>query len=457
MRTSRLVSLLLVFFLLAACTPARAPQPVTVLAHPDGPLYVGDQVSFEVLAPAAAMGEAPGSVQVSFQGRELGNAGFAPYGIGGRSQATLWWVWDTRGLEPGSYNLDFTRLPENSTWTETYTLQPADRVPAPEPEAHWVTTTTVCCTLYTITGTAAERDIATLSQEADEQSAAVSAQMGNTLDSKIDIYFMSRVVGQGGFTTTSIYVSYLDTNYIGNDMPILFHHEFVHYYDSALGGGYRPAMLEEGLAVYLTGGHFKPEPLAPRAAALLDLGGYIPLTTLADDFYNQQHDIGYLEAGALVQYLLETYGWTAYNQFYRNISAPNGQKDSDVLDTALRLNLGLSFADLETAYRSYLRSQAVTPSQQTDLQLTVDFFNAARRYQQLLDPSAYFLTAWLPDGAVMRQRGIVADFLRHPDGWENRMFESMLIASQKELFSADYAAAGRTLKMTNWLLDQVAP
>jgi hypothetical protein len=455
MRNSKL-TLLLIFLLLASCAPVRPAEQITVIPHPDGPLYIGDQVSFEVLAPTMT-GDKTGSVEVAFDGQELGSAGFAPYGIGARSQATLWWVWDTRDLKPGSYTLTFTRLPENTTWAETFSLHPAGQVPSPEPGAHWVSTTTVCCNLYYITGTAAERDIATLGREADEQSAAVSAQMGTSLSGRIDIVFMSRVVGHGGFTAGSIYVSYLDDNYIGNDMSILFHHEFVHYYDNALGGVYLPAMLQEGLAVYLTGGHFKPEPLGPRAAALLDLGWYIPLTTIADDFYNQQHDIGYLEAGSLVQYLVETYGWSAFNEFYRNIPAPDNQTISAAMDTALHDHFGISFADLETGYLAYLHSQTVPEAVRTDLQMTVTFFNTVRRYQEALDPSAYYLTAWLPDGSVMLQRGIVADFLRHPEGWENRLLESLLIRSQKELFSGDYIRAERTLKWTNWIMDGIIP
>jgi hypothetical protein len=456
MRHSKLSFLLLVFLLLASCTSVRSAEQTTVITHPDGPLYVGDQVSFEILAPAET-GDKTSSIEVTFDGQELGSADFAPFGIGGRNQATLWWVWDTRDLKPGSYSLNFTRLPENTTLTETFSLHPADQVPSPEPDAYWVSTTTVCCNLYYITGTAAERDIVTLSQEADKQSAAVSAQMGSSLSKRIDIIFMSRVVGQGGFTWSGIYVSYLDTDYIGNDMNILFHHEFVHYYDNLLGGVYLPAMLQEGLAVYLTGGHFKPEPLGPRAAALLDLGWYIPLTKIADEFYNQQHDIGYLEAGALVQYLVETYGWGAFNKFYRNIPVPENQAISVVMDTALRDHFGISFADLETAYLAYLKSQSVTEDVRTDLQMTVTFFDTVRRYQEALDPSAYFLTAWLPDGSVMRQRGIVADLLRHPDRWENRLFESLLIRSQKELFGGDYKDAERTLKWMNWLLNVVIP
>ena len=449
-------TLILIFFLLSSCASIRPAEQITVITHPDGPLFVGDQVSFEVLAPAVT-DDKTGSIEVTFNGQELGSAGFAPFGIGSRNQATLWWVWDTHDLKPGSYTLTFTRLPDNTTWTESFPLHPADQVPSPEPDAHWVSTTTVCCNLYYITGTAAERDIATLSREADEQSAVVSTQMGTSLSKRMDIVFMSRVVGHGGFTGSSIYVSYLDDNYIGNDMSILFHHEFIHFYDSELGGDYLPTMLQEGLAVYLTGGHFKPEPLGPRAAALLDLGSYIPLTTIADDFYNQQHDIAYLEAGALVNYLVETYGWNAFNEFYRTIPAPESQTVSAVLDTALEDHFGLSFADLETAYLAYLQSQPVTQDERSDLQLTIAFFDTVRRYQEALDPSAYFLTAWLPDGSGMRQRGIVADFLRHSERWDNRLLESLLIRSNRELFSRDYINSERTLRWTNWLLNIITP
>jgi hypothetical protein len=444
------------FFLLVSCTPVRPTEQLTVISHPDGPLYIGDQVSFEVLSPAVTSAD-NNNVKVSFEGKELGSAGFAPYGIGERSQATLWWVWDTRSLKPGNYNLTFTRLPEDTTWTETFSLHPSDQMPSPEPGAHWSSITTVCCNLYYISGTAAERDIIPLSQEADQQSTSVAAQMGTSLKERMDIIFMSRVVGHSGFTWNGVYVSYLDDNYIGNDMSVLFHHEFVHYYDNALGGDYRPSMLQEGLAVYLTGGHFKPEPLGPRAAALLDLDWYIPLSTIADDFYNQQHDIAYLEAGSLIKYLVETYGWGAFNEFYRTIPAPSNQPVSTALDTAFLDHFGISFADLENDYLKFLHSQPVTENVRTDLELTVNFFDTVRRYQKVLDPSAYFLTAWLPDGSVMRRRGIVADFLRRPEGWENRIFEPLLISSQKELFSGEYKRTERTLNWTNWLMDIVAP
>ena len=116
----------------------------------------------------------------------------------------------------------------------------------------------------------------------------------------------------------------------------------------------------------------------------------------------------------------------------------------------------LSFADLETAYLAYLRKQPFTEDQRTDLQVTVDFFDTVRRYQAALDPSAYFLYAWLPDGSVMRQRNIVADFLRHPDGWENRLSEALLERAHAEWFSGDYAGRRTHLALDERLLNILA-
>jgi len=431
--------------------PTTSVGTMQVTTHPDGPLFVGDRVSFEVLASASQKRQ-EGSIEVAFNGRNLGNASFSGFGIGGRNEAVLWWVWDTSGLKPGPYTLTFTRSSDQLSWNETVSLHPATQVPPPEPEARWAEVTTTCCILHYITGTAAARDITTLSQQAEEQSAAIASQMSFQLKTHIEVTLMPRVIGQGGFTTGSVYLSYLDGNYMGNEMPILFHHEFVHFYDGQIGGHYRPSIFEEGLAVYLTGGHFKPEPLGPRAAALLDLGWYIPMTKVADDFYNQQHDIGYLEAASLVKYLVDTYGWDSFNQFYRDIPALEGKKDSAVIDAALRQHFNISFDELETAYLTWLRAQVFTPAERTDLRLTVQFFDTVRRYQKALDPSAYFLTAWLPDGSVMRQRNIVADFLRRPRKLDNRLLEILFVDAWQNLAAGRYALTDITLKLSNWIL-----
>ncbi len=447
---SRLTLILLILVLLTSCAPAQPPREEKVIPHPDGPLFVGDQVSFEVILPAAAQEQE--TVQVSYAGKSLGSAPVSPFGIGGRDEAALWWVWDTSDLEPGRHTLTFTRQAGEITWDETVTLHASKYVPSPEPEAAWAENITECCIIHYITGTAAARDIESLSREADAQSADVAALMDHTLEAKVDVTLMPRVIGQGGFTAGSIYVSYMDGNYLGNELPIVLHHEFVHFYDGEIGGSYHPSILGEGLAVYLTGGHFKPEPLGPRAAALLDLGWYIPLTTLANDFYNQQHDIGYLQAAGLIMYIVDTYGEAAFWEFYRNIPEPAGRTASVVLDEAFKQRFEVTFAEMEEGYQDFLRQQEVSEADLTDLRLSVEFFDTARRYQKALDPSAYFLTAWLPDGPTMRQHQIVADFLRRPRKPQNRLVEFLLVRAQAQLFSGDYPAAERTLNWANWLL-----
>jgi hypothetical protein len=318
--------------------------------------------------------------------------------------------------------------------------------------------TTECCVLHYISGTAAARDVSKLGKSVDMEAAIVSNQVGSKLSSPMDIIFMSRVIGQGGFTWGSVYVSYLDGNYIGNDMDILFHHEFVHYFDAARGGIFLPIMFQEGLAVFLSGGHFKSEPIIPRAAAMVDMGWYIPLSSLANDFYNQQHDLGYLEAGALVEYLVGTYGWGKYNEFYRNIPFPEKtQTNGMVIDSALRNHFDVSLVELESNFLAYLHSSPITEMDKIDLKETVSFYDSVRRYQEILDPSAYFLYAWLPNGADIRQRGIVADFLRRPGNWDNLLIETLLIGAHDDYFSGDYHDADTILLWTNRIMDILRP
>jgi hypothetical protein len=77
-----------------------------------------------------------------------------------------------------------------------------------------------------------------------------------------------------------------------------------------------------------------------------------------------------------------------------------------------------------------------------------------RHYQEVLDPSAYFLTAWLPDGDTLRQKGIVADFLSRPDRLDNRVFEFVLRFANREIASGDYKLADFILGVVDYALDQ---
>jgi hypothetical protein len=460
-----------------------------VRLHPDGPLYVGDRISFEVLI--AADNFRPGqSVEIAFQSVEASEKkyqiDFGPFGIGGRPQATLMWGWNTTGLVHGEHTVVFSVYPDELTWTQTVTLYPSEAVPPPEPQATWAAAESECCLVYYITGTEAERDLATLLAILDEQTDLAIQRMGIQLQEPVSVVLMPRVLGHGGFAGKEIALSYLDRNYAGDTIDMVAHHEIVHILDARLGGELRPSILVEGLAVYLSGGHFKPEALTQRAAALLPpqegcipldetlvhlpddqptcgLGWYIPLSSMIDNFYFVQHEIGYLQAAALIEYMLDTWGWQAYFEFYRDIRPqPDNPEEQTAagyqqraLERALQDHFGLSLVQLEARFVESLQAEFVSAEQSADVLLTVRYFDTLRRYQRLLDPSAYFLTAWLPDTIQMRERGIVADFLRRPMHPENIRLETWLVEAFQALKNGDYAAAQERLSLVNAILDSL--
>lgn len=326
-------------------------------------------------------------------------------------------------------------------------------MPAAERNARWESVVTECCSLNYITGTDAARDLDQLTQITDTILERLSLLGSGVGEEKIPVVIIPRTMGHGGFADDMLYVSYLDRNYAGSAFDMVLPHEIAHWYDRKLGGDLRPTLFIEGLAVYLTGGHFKPEDLIPRAAALLPLNWYLPLQPLADSFYPSQHEIGYLEAGALVQYMVDTYGWEAFDAFYRDIHpAPSGRQ-SEAIDLALQKHFDLTFDQLESAFLAHLESQPLDLTHIEDVRLSVQFFDTVRRYQQMFDPSAYFQTAWLANASVMRQKNITADYLRHPDGILNHYLEDLLVEADKALRSGYYNDADQKLKTLNVMLD----
>jgi len=431
-------------------------QGFSVRVHPDGGLYVGDQVSFEILAPEKyrrrdikATLAIPGQIP-------LGPYEFGPYGIARRPQATLLWAWDTSNLAAGAYELTFSIQPDSLSWTETFTLLPQGALPPGVAHARWVTSESDCCLVYYVSGTEAERDQSELLDLIDDEYDQVHQRLPAELEGPVPIVFLPRVIGHGGFASQELSVSYLDCNYAGGTTAMVLHHEIVHFLDSRLGGELRPSLLVEGLAVYLSGGHFKPEALIPRAAALLDMGGYLPLASLADDFYQAQHESSYLLAGSLVEYMLDRWGWEAFMGFYRDIHpAPENGSQQAALNTALLAHFNLTLDDLEKEFLEVLRLQPVTPELRADVRLTIAYYDTVRRYQNALDPSAYYLTAWLPDGAQMRSRGIVADYLRRPSSPENLLIETLLVAADQRLRAGEYLATMQILESVNAVLDSL--
>jgi hypothetical protein len=347
-----------------------------------------------------------------------------------------------------------------------------------------------CCEVHYLTHTAVERDLSSLLAMMDEQADKVSQQLGARLNELAAVVLIPRLIGQGGFTGGEIVLSYLDRNIIGGDPAIIFHNEMVHYMDARLGGELKPSLLVEGLAVYLSGGHYKPEALMPRMAALLPpeagcipaaqalagitapailpqvcgLDRYIPLEELFNHFYSAQHETSYLEAGSLVEYMVDNWGWTAFEGFYRDIhpvtgatAQPAGEDHSQsrAVEAALQHHFGLGLGQLEERFLQALKEERVRPQEAEDIRLTIRYYDCVRRYQQLLDPAAYFLYAWLPDSEQMRQRRIVADVERNPAGPENQEVVAMLVRANAELRQGHYAEAERLLEAIEVILNGI--
>ncbi len=444
----------------ATLTPAPARyglRPEDVTFHPGPELYSGDIVSLEI--DAAHLDPEWGDVRVSVyagpdRAQPLASETFGSFGIGGRAQATFWWVWDTAGLE-GEQSVTLTVEPAEGgdpldTLTLTVRLAPAAQRPMPEPLARWAQAESACCVFHYLTGTAAARDIDLIQAEADAALAQVEDALGVRRRDKIPFTLLSRLLGHGGFASSEISLTYLDRNPAGLDLPTVFRHEGVHILDRQIAET-RPAFLTEGLAVFVAGGHYKPEDLDRRAAALLALDRFIPLRTLARDFYRAQHEIGYLEAGALVKYLVDVYGWGTFRAMYASLQpAPD---ELQMLEAGLAAHYGKPLLEIEAEWLAHLRAQAQDPAEIENLRLTIDLFDTLRRYQQQFDPPAYFLSAWLPDGPRARQRGIVADFIRSPRAAENLALEAMLTGAEQALHRGETAEAGRLLQAAQAVLD----
>jgi hypothetical protein len=373
------------------------------------------------------------------------------------------WTWDTTDLEgeqfltawldPENRIHEGDEDPTNNRVLLTVQLRPASERPLAEVTATWDMTTTDCCVFHYLTGTAAERDLAAIVATAEKGVDHVQSRLDYHPSKPLDIYLASRIIGHGGYVREGTTLSYLDRPYVGYDLETVIRHEATHKLDAAIAGEDSIALIREGLALWIAGGHFKPEPIPERAAALIRLGWYIPLDQVTGDFYRQQHEVAYLEGAALVAYLIETYGWDEFRRFYDSFDSAH-ETPAEMLDVALAATFGVGLAATEEDLLRWLQTFSPTPGQIRDLQNTVDLFNAARRYQELYDPSAHFLSGWLPNSAEARRQGIVADLLRRPRAAENVALETMLIAAQDALTAGDFIKTEAILDGVNEVLER---
>ena len=381
----------------------------------------------------------------------------------GRGEGVFEWIWDTTG-RPGDHEvrvvLDALDLiqsgdedPTNNEALVPLNVRKAGERPLEERDVAWIQTTTDCCVIHVLQQTAAYRDLGKLQGLVESAVSQASSRLNELPQEPIDVYFIERTIGQGGFASSEMVVTYTDRPYITGELYELLVHEAVHVLDRQFAPQ-RMKLLAEGLAVWATGGHYKQEDLNTRMAALLRLNEYIPLATLANDFYPAQHEIGYLEAGALVSYLVDRAGWPTFREFYSNATASDGATEAEALDANLQAYYGLSLAELENEWLAVVQATPPSELEIADIATSIRFYDMARRYQTLYDPSAYFRTAWLPHPAEVQERGNTADLTRHPNTETNIAIEIMLRAADEALRAQDANRANVLLDSVSRILDQ---
>ncbi len=442
-------------------TPLLKPAPpktpcCQVRFHPEERLYRGDHVSLEVIAPSEERFlNQTLTVTLTSPPLLIGSTTFQPFGFDHRTQATLLWAWDTQDLAAGEYTLLFSIPALQEEWTETISLLPRTAMPAAEQTAEWQTLETACCKINFITNTAAHRDLEDIAEIVERQFQAVEQNIPANPDPKVEIVLIPRLIGNGGFANAEINVSYLDRNYTAGDFATIVRHEIVHVLDHRVNTKERPSLFVEGIAVYLSSGHYQPEPLSPRAAMLYRQNQHLPLRDLATDFYTHQHETAYLQAGALVEYLTQRWGWQTVWDTYLAMSLNSDETHLQAIERSLSENLGISLSQLEEDFFAYLASLEADSLALQDVQSLQRYYETLRAYQQLLDPAAYYRTAWMLDARQMREKGIIADYWRHPSQIENLTLELLLNEAGRARRNGEFANVETILEAVECTLDRL--
>ena|GEM_PF-885395 len=350
---------------------------------------------------------------------------------------------DTTDLS-GQHMLKFTTPDGRLNETYSFEVLPADQRPANEEDAAWMVNETACCKLHYITETAAARDIDFIAEHFQQAAEDFATITGATIDPKLDVYIMDRIWGNGGFGGNGeLVISYTDRYYgptIGGiGLETLARHEFSHATDIAaasVGDGIE--FNYEGMAVYIAGGHYKPEPLAQRGAALFDLGYYVPVGQ-----YLQQHELAYLYPAAMLTYIVETYGEDKLWEFFgADTNTSDGQPLP--LGDAIQTTFGISMNEFDQAFRDWLESK--DPGEQLeDLRLTIELQDLRRQYQDTYAPPPYFLLAKAED-AVARPE-YVPVVMREANAAPNMAVELIIADGQQAILDGDYPKAEEIIEI----------
>lgn len=407
--------------------PIQSLQQVdpVVLAFPGPTYYEGDLLSIQINtgAPVGFGDEIEVTLQLDDQ---------APYAASGNWEGLYLYIqFDTTGLS-GSHTLHIRAEKDGVTVDKTFafTLLPATQRPAQEADPQWAIRELDCCVLHYITGTAAERDIAQIAQTVQEAADEFNAFSPRPISEKFNIFLIDRMWYNGAFGwPEGLVIAYTDRYYGPGQgelgLKTIVRHEIGHAVYPFFSYG-------EGFSVYLAGGHYKPEPIAQRAAAMLSLGydnpdrgGPIP-----------QHEIQYLHQAALVDYIVETYGWDTLLEFI-DLIVPLGTAETALQNTAYLQAFGITQEQLNQDFYTWL--ETIDPGEQvTDLELSVQLQELRRTYQETYTPKPEILLSLNEETAKKPEFVHIA--IREAHTPAHIATELLIANAQKALLAGNYDA-----------------
>lgn len=429
------------------------------------PLVRGDRVTFDVVPALPA--EVGNDVEVSIalpSGATLTEQVY-PQGFDQQERARFYWAWDTAGLS-GTQIVTLTLElppdvsdpdPTNNTLGLPVEIRPRTALVPPEPGVRWAVTQTTGFRLHYLAGSAAARDLPEILKVAALAGTAVSSQLQVQELLPLDVYLLDRVLGQGGYATSGwVAISYVDRAYAPADLGILLEHELTHRLDGAIGCDEAPDLLVEGLAVMVAGGHYWPASLPRKAAILPGSDVYVPLARLAEDFYLHQHEVAYLEAGALVVYVREALGMEGVVSLCRAASTAEGS-DGERLSTAFaEIGLG-DLAAVERDWLRWLGALHPTDVEAQALEVEIRYLETMRAYQVRYDRVANFRHGVLFSPVAAAEQNITADFVRDPDAPDAIALELLLQLAKEALRRQNPARTGSLLDIVEDALDRPSP
>lgn len=439
-------------------------KPDKINIYPVPKLYAGDLATFQIGAYIPEdVDPFQVEVEIKIDGERIVYGTLNGRNLGGETLGLYAFAWDTT-YQAGQHVLEIRLDPsdkiqqgdenlENNVYSETISVALDKYRPLKDQNAEWISRATEYADIHVVKGTAAARDLDYLAEVTNQSILKAIQTVQETPNRRYDLYFIDRVIGQGGYAGGSIVISYLDRNYAGGRIEEVITHETIHLLDQQFTPFGRLVFLAEGMAVWGAGGHYKPEDLDRRAAALIKSGGYIPLEALINNFYPAQHEIGYLQAGAFVKYLIDVYGYDRFRTFYSQFNPKRSNTYSGSLNQSLLEHYQKTLSEIEQEWLTHLSNVPIDDIEIADLDSTIHFYEVMRRYQIAYDPTAHFLQAWLPNPTELYNLGLTAELTRHPEEEINLILEAMLTEADMALLAGDYQETEVLLGSVERILD----